>query len=92
MTKPIELENYQWKRIFERIQKEHPKSVWLIREKMKKKLGFVPREYKDWDDSIGKWGGWRKNCVMLDFYSEKHKSLFLIKYSDIINDRVDNNF
>ena len=92
MTKPLELEPYQWKRIFERIQKEHPKSVWAIREKMKKRLGFVPREYKDWDDNIGKWGGWRKNCIMLDFYSEKHRSLFLMKYSDIVNDRANNDF
>lgn len=92
MTKPLELEHHQWKKIYEKIRNEYPASVWAIRSKMRAKLGFTPREYKDWDDSIGKYGGWAKNCMMLDFYSEKHRTVFLMKYSDIINDKTDDNF
>jgi hypothetical protein len=51
---------------------------------MKTKLGFTSREYKDWDDSIGKYGGWRKNCIMLDFYSEKKRTFFIVKYSEFV--------
>jgi hypothetical protein len=89
MTKPIELERHQWNTIFERIQKTYPTSVWALRSKMKQRLGFVPREHKDWDEENHRW---RMNCVMLDFYSEKHRTLFLMKYADVINDRTDNNF
>jgi hypothetical protein len=56
---------------------------------MKQRLGFVPREHKDWDEENHRW---RMNCVMLDFYSEKHRTMFLMKYADVINDRTDNNF
>lgn len=84
MTKPIELSHQQWKRLLERLKQDYPPSVLLIREKGKTKLGFTPREYKDWDDNIGKYGGWRKNCVMLDFYSEKKRTWFMVKYSDYI--------
>ncbi len=92
MTKPLELEHKQWNQIFARIQKTYPTSVWALRSKMKERLGFVPREYKHWDDNIGKYGGWHKNCIMLDFYSEKHRTVFLMKYADVINDRTDSNF
>lgn len=84
MSKPIELSHAQWKRLLERLKQDYPPSVLLLREKSKAKLGFVPREHKDWDDSIGKYGGWRKNCIMLDFYSEKKRTFFMMKYSEYI--------
>jgi hypothetical protein len=55
---------------------------------MQAKLGFTNREYKDWDDSIGKRGDHSKNCVMLDFYSESKRTFFMIKYSDYIQKRA----
>jgi len=84
MSKPIELSHRQWKTLSERLYQDYPHSVMLLREKCKAKLGFVPREYKDWDDNMGKYGGYRKNCVMLDFYSEKKRTFFLMKYSDYL--------
>jgi len=93
MTKPIELTHKQWSTLSEQLHKDYPRSVMLIRSRMQAKLGFVPREYKDWDDSIGRNGAWRKNCIMLDFYSEKKRTFFIMKYSDYISkEYVDDDF
>lgn len=93
MTKPIEISHLQWAHLDEQLKKDYPRSVLLIRSRMKAKLGFTVREYKDWDNSIGKHGGWRKNCMMLDFYSEKKRTFFIMKYSDYIGkEYVDDNF
>ena len=85
MTKPIELSHSQWTKLSEQLHKDYPRSVMLIRSRMQTKLGFVTREYKDWDESMGKYGGYRKNCIMLDFYSEKKRTFFIMKYSDYVN-------
>ena len=93
MTAPIELSGSQWNKLLTRLREDYPPSVILIREKMRSKLGFTNREYKDWDDSIGKYGGYRKNCIMLDFYSEKKRTFFIMKYSEYINkESVDDDF
>lgn len=93
MTKPIELSHSQWTDLAEQIKKDYPLSVFAVRSRMKSKLGFTIRDYKDWDNSIGKYGGWRKNCVMLDFYSEKKRTFFIMKYSDYIGkEYIDDNF
>lgn len=93
MTLPIEISYAQWIKLSKQLHEDYPLSVMLIRERMKKVLGFTPREYKDWDHSMGKYGGWRKNCVILDFYSEKKRTFFIMKYSDYIGkEYVDDNF
>lgn len=93
MTKPIEISHTQYKKLLEQLKKEYPPSIFLIRERMKQRLGFVFREYKDWDNTIGAYGGYRKNCMMIDFYSEKKRTWFIMKYSDYISkEYVDNDF
>lgn len=84
MTKPIEITHHQWDKLLEQLKKDYKPSTFLIRERMKDKLGFTPRKHQDWDNSIGRYGGWRKNCTMLDFYSEKKRTWFIMKYSDYI--------
>ena len=93
MSKPIEISHVQYRKLLERLEEDYPRSVMLIREKMKTKLGFVPREYKEWDDNMGKYGGWRKNCIMLDFYSEKKRTFFIMKYAEYIQkEQVNDDF
>lgn len=93
MTKPIEITRHQWDKLLEQLKKDYKPSVVLIRERMKEKLGFTAREYTDWDNNMGKYGGWRKNCIMLDFYSEKKRTLFIMKYATYIQvEKVDNDF
>ena len=84
MSKPIELSHRQWEQLREQLKQDYPPSVMLLRTRMQSKLGFVDREYKDWDKNMGKYGGYRKHCVMLDFYSEKKRTFFIMKYSDYI--------
>ena len=84
MSKPIQVNHVQWDRLREQLWRDYPRSVMMLRSRMQAKLGFTPRIYRDWDDNIGKGGGYRKNCIMLDFYSEKKRTFFLMKYSDFI--------
>ena len=84
MSKPIQVSNGQWDRLREQLWRDYPRSVMMLRSRMQAKLGFTPRAYRDWDDNIGTHGGYRKNCIMLDFYSEKKRTFFLMKYSDFI--------
>ena len=93
MGKPIELSHRQWIKLVKQLDEDYPRSVMLIREKMKSRLGFVPREYKDWDPNMGKYGGWRKNCIMLDFYCEKKRTFFIMKYAEYIQkEQVNDDF
>ena len=83
MTKPVELTVSQWEVLYKRLKEEYPISVVLIRSRMKEKLGFVNREYKEYNQLTQRY----KNCVMLDFYSEKKRTFFIMKYSDILNEQ-----
>ena len=85
MSKPIELSHAQWDRLREQLKQDNPPSVMMLRSRMKAKLGFTDRTYVGWADELG---GPRKHCVMLDFYSEKKRTFFLMKYSDFIQPEV----
>jgi hypothetical protein len=83
MTKPIEITVDQWEVLYKQLKEEYPISVMLIRSRMKEKLGFVNREYKEYNQVTHRY----KNCVMLDFYSEKKRTFFIMKYSGILNEQ-----
>lgn len=93
MPKPVEIEHHQWEKLSQQLHRDYPRSIMILRKRMKEKLGFTVREYKDWDQNIGKYGGYRKNCIMLDFYSETKRTFFIMKYSGFIGkDYIDDNF
>jgi len=93
MTKPIELSHSQWKKLLDQLREDYPPSIALLKNGMKQKLGFTYREYKDWDGRYTWYTGYRKNCVMLDFYSEKKRTFFIMKYAEYIGkEYVDDNF
>ena len=78
--KSIILSVDQWKQIRKMLQEEHPKTVFMIRDKMKRVLGFTVREHKRWDEGV-------VNLMFeihLDFYSEKKRTMFLLKFSEVI--------
>jgi hypothetical protein len=88
MTKSIQLSVPEWQELKNILSKEHPPSVLLLREKMKTKLGFVPRLHhwnEEHTDKHGRDASKYFRAVMLDFYSEKRYTWFLMKYSDFIN-------
>ena len=90
--KPVVLSEEKWLRIYNQISKEYPPSVLLIRDKMRSVLGFTSRTHQEWftRDVDRKDVGYRTTyCVKnvhLDFYNEPKRTMFLLKYSDILNE------
>lgn len=93
--KPIKLTPRQWSIIREHMVEEYKStpSVIMIRSKMREVLGFVPREHTEYIDHPEFANGqvlsrpyYTERNIMLDFYSEPMRTMFLLKYSHILND------
>ncbi len=90
--KPIKLTLEEWMKIYAELHKHHPKSVLMVRWKMREVLGFTPREHTEWlgyydnvskeDRKAGRHG--YKKSIHLDFYSEQQRTMFLLRYSEVI--------
>ena len=91
MTKAIILSVTQWQEIVSHIAKTHKKSVLLISKNMKDTLGFTVRRHEEWIDrnvesrDIGYGTKYRVETIHLDFYNEPKRTMFLLKYSDVLN-------
>lgn len=88
--KPVKLSVLQWDAIREDIKKAYPPSVFLMRDRMRSVLGFTDRTHRDWIDNPKadyEWdrGHWAP-CIMLDFYDERKRTMFLLKYSEQLNE------
>ena len=82
MSKSIKLTEEQWVAIQEDLIKSHKRSVLIIREKSKTVLGFtVRRDVKYNKDLRG------VTEFTLDFFDEKKKTFFMLKYSEILHAR-----
>lgn len=81
MSKHICISHSEWNKVLEQISQDYPRSITLIRYRMKELLGFTPREHRSYDaeKQIYKWE------VHLDFYDEKKRTYFLLKYGDFFN-------
>ena len=73
----------EWHKIVQQIAKHHPKSVWMVRSKMRKVLGFTTREHTEWVEDGDISSGFKKR-IHLDFYNEQQRTMFLLKYGDWI--------
>ena len=78
--KSVVLSVDQWKVIRTELQTEYPKTVFMIRDKMKRVLGFTVREHKRWDEGVVN----MMFEIHLDFYSENKRTMFLLKFSEVI--------
>lgn len=83
--KALILTQEQWKNVSEQIIKNHPRSVWLSRDKMKRVLGFTPRKHTDWEQEDYR----NRLKIHLDFFDEQQRTMFLLKYGDWIREEVD---
>jgi len=81
--RPVILTVEQWKTIRTELQTEHPKTVFMLRDKMKRVLGFTVREHKHWDEGVVN----MKFEIHLDFYSENKRTMFLLKFSEVIGNK-----
>ena len=85
MSKPVILTEKQWAEIYNIIAKNYPHSVLLIRDSMKETLGFTVRKHREWVSEYGYDGyGNYVETINLDFYNEPKRTMFLLRYSDII--------
>lgn len=82
MSKPIVISRHSWIKLREQLKKDYPLSVLLIRDRMRKVLGFVDREHSFVKDYH------YENQICLDFYDEPKRTMFLLKYSDYIDSTV----
>lgn len=85
--KPTQLTREKWLLLKAELEKKYPLSIFAIREKTKKVLGFVPRDEKVWIPYPG-YGenGAYKWVVTLDFFDEQKRTLFELKYSEYFHD------
>jgi hypothetical protein len=67
------------------LHQEHPKTVFMLRSKMKRVLGFTVREHKAWIEKPD--GGYSDFQIHLDFYSQNKRTMFLMKFSELIGRR-----
>ena len=95
MTRSIKLSEPDWATLHDRLKQDYPKSVILIREKMKRVLGFVPREHEEWheiNDPQKTYKGWRtrypETTIHLDFYDDRKKTMFMMKYSEYLDGKI----
>jgi len=89
MTNSIKLSESDWASLHDRIKQDYPRSVTLIREKMKRALGFVPREHEEWIlGNVGNNLKFPTTTIYLDFYDDKKKTMFVMKYSEYLEGKL----
>ena len=92
MIKSLKLEEKDWARLELKLAQDHSPSVMLIRPKMKQVLGFTNRNHVEWIPKYNKHGNHTrdipKKSVMLDFFSEKKFTWFMLKYGDYVNEKA----
>ena len=71
----ITLTGKQWAKIHKQIAQEYPPSHLLIRDVMKRELGFLTRLHRDWDARTG-----YTTTIRLDFYDDAKETWFRLKY------------
>jgi hypothetical protein len=79
--KPVVLTPNAWRAIRDELHNDYPRSVFALRSKMRTVLGFTIREHRRWEPELTGY----KDEVHLDFYSENKRTMFLLKFSDLIN-------
>lgn len=77
----IRLHPKEWRPIRNRLREEYSwkPSVMMIREVMKRELGFTTRLHKFWVED-GDMGSGYKEFVCLDFYDDAMETHFRLKY------------
>ena len=90
MSKSIKISESQWLLLRAQLKKEHPPSVMLTREKMRRVLGFTTRSHREWKVEDGPGGmydghGQYQYTMFLDFFDEKKKTFFLLRYGNFIS-------
>lgn len=90
--KTVRLSPENWYKIYQKIKAHQPPSVLLCRDKMRRVLGFTPRQEQKWkvenstSGRVNRHSDYYKS-VCLDFFDEQKKTMFLLKYGDYIDSK-----
>ena len=84
--KPIVMSEPAWLKLRAHLIQTQPKSVIMLRGKMREVLGFTNRTHTEWINKPNKYGGmgYQERQIHLDFYDEAKRTFFLLKYTDWI--------
>lgn len=84
------LSTSQWKTIRAELHTEHPKSVFMLKTKMRQVLGFSVREHNEYVYKPSEHNSFdtatSEFTIRLDFYSERKYTMFLLKFSEYMKD------
>ena len=86
MAKTIKLTSKEWAMIRQRLVVEYKMkpSVLIMRDVMKRELGFTTRYHREWvpEEGVGQYdgyGNWEES-IILDFYNDEKETFFRLKY------------
>jgi len=85
-THPVELTIQQWHILKRHLTSKHPPSTMLIRDAMRRELGFTVREGIVSTRTSGLGNIELIGTIYLDFYDDSVQSWFMLKYSDYLRD------
>lgn len=89
MSKPVVLTEAQWWPLHQQISRDYPASVLLIQARTRAVLGFTVRRHREWVKEypdIDGYGNYQET-VRLDFYDEKKRLMFLLKYTEFLENK-----
>jgi len=78
MAKSIQFAVEEWEQLRLKMTKDHElkPSVFMIREVMKRELGFTTRMHRQWDPGMVNY----QEHVLLDFWNDEKEIFFRLKY------------
>lgn len=79
----IQLKLAQWNNLKDKLKKEYPPSVMLMRSRMREVLGFTVREHHQWVEAANDIRGYYRKFIILDFYNDSAESWFRLKYMNL---------
>ena len=72
------------RKLMREIHDTYPPSTWMIRDKMRRELGFTVREHEVWRQS--RTGPWPDQEYYLDFYDAAQQTWFMLKYCQYLQE------
>ena len=72
----IKLTETEWAKIHASIAQEYPPSFLLIRDVMRRELGFTSRRHTEWGEGLVHYN----TVIYLDFYDDAQETWFRLKY------------
>ena len=78
MAKSIKFTMGEWEQLKLKLVKENElkPSIFMIREVMKRELGFTTRMHRQWDPGMVNY----QEHILLDFWNDEKETFFRLKY------------